>query len=212
MLIAVKIWMPALLAALTWLGSDWQDTRDDDVVLEESFDGDLTQGWEWLREQGAHWCVREGALEIRVVPGMGDTVQNALLRAAPERAAGSYAVEVDVTNLSEPTQQYEQAGLVLYQDDKPIFKFVKELVDGQVMMIPGRQAFSGQTVQLRLILKSDSYTAQFRADEQGEFQTAATGELPPPQNERISLQCYHGPPDREHWIRFDNFRIRKLDD
>lgn len=58
-----------------------------------------------------------------------------------------------------------------------------------------------------LIVTADSFTAQYRLGGQGEFQTAATGKLPPPGKDQVSLQCYQGPPDAEHWIRFDDFRI-----
>ena len=57
----------------------------------------------------------------------------------------------------------------MYQGDKPIFKFVKELVDGQVMIIPGRQAVQAKTVQLRLVVTADSFTARYRSDGKGEF-------------------------------------------
>ena len=65
-------------------------------------------------------------------------------------------------------------------------------------------------VQLRLVVSADSFTAQFRPDAKGEFKTAAKGPLPPPGKDRISIQCYNGPPDAEHWIRFDDFRILRL--
>jgi len=68
------------------------------------------------------------------------------------------------------------------------------------------------TVQLRLMVSRTSWSAQFRPDGKGEFQTAATGELPAPGNDEISIQCYHGPADAEHWIRFDDFRIVRLGD
>jgi hypothetical protein len=186
-------------------------TAQETNVFEDRFDNELAGGWSWLREQGAHWCVRDGALEIRVMPGLADTVQNALLREAPNREDGTFAIEVTVTNIAAPIQQYEQAGLTWYHDGKPIFKFVKELVDGQLMIIPGQKPISSKTVQLRLIVTAASYTAQYRANAEGEFQTAATGKLPPPGKDQISIQCYHGPPDEEHWMRFDNFRIIKLE-
>ena len=63
-----------------------------------------------------------------------------------------------------------------------------------------------------VMVAADSFTAQFRPNGEGPFQTAATGALPEPGNELISIQCYNGPPDREHWIRFDNFRILKLEE
>ena len=42
-------------------------------------------------------------------PARKTTVKNALLRAAPDRAQGRFAIEVTVTNLLLPRQQYEQA-------------------------------------------------------------------------------------------------------
>jgi regulation of enolase protein 1 (concanavalin A-like superfamily) len=182
----------------------------DEVVFEDRFEGALGDGWTWIRERGARWCVREGALEIRVVPGLADTVENALLRAAPDRGQGDFAIELKVTNLTQPVQQYEQAGLTWYHDGKPVFKLVKELVDGRMMIIPGRKPIESQTVELRLIVTADSYTAQYRAEGKGEFQTGAKGPLPSPGKDQISIQCYNGPPDQEHWIRFDDFRIVKL--
>ncbi len=200
----------ACLASMALFFAAPQSAPDDKVLFQDKFEGRLAEGWEWISENSAHWCVREGALEIRVVPGLARTVKNALVREAPNRSTGTFAIELDVTNLSKPTQQYEQAGITLYQDGKPVFKFVKELVDGQLMMIPGRKNMESKTVKLRLIVTADSYTAQYKEDGKGEFQTAASGKLRPPGKEQISIQCYNGPADKEHWIRFDNFRIIKL--
>ena len=91
-----------------------------------------------------------------------------------------------------------------------MFKLVKELVDGKLMIIPGRKPMTSKTVQLRLIVTADSFVAQFRPDARGEFQTAATGKLPAPGNDQVSIQCYNGPANAEHWIRFDDFRILEL--
>ena len=41
-------------------------------------------------------------------------------------------------------------------------------------------------------------------------ETAATGELPPPGNDQVSIQCYNGPSDEDHWIRFENFCLKRL--
>jgi hypothetical protein len=50
----------------------------------------------------------------------------------------------------------------------------------------------------------------YREEGQGNFQIAANGKLPPGDNEQVSIQCYNGPPNAEHWMRFDNFRIVEL--
>jgi len=156
--------------------------------------------------------IRTGALEIRVAPGDAHTVRNAPLRAVPARGRGRLAIEVTITHDVPPTQQYEQAGITWYHNGKPVLKLVQELVDGHLMIIPGRARLDSQTVQLRLIVTADRWTAQYRPDAQGDFLPAGEGTLPPPGNDQVSLQCYHGPPDGEHCIRFDDFRIRRLAD
>jgi hypothetical protein len=181
------------------------------VLFEDRFDKKPGDGWTWLRENPDAWRIQDGALEIRVEPGNAETVKNALVRTAPDRSKEKFAVEVTITFTSAPTQQFEQAGITWYQDDKPVFKLVHERIDGELWIIPGRQPAAPKTVQLRLLVDGRKWTAQFRPDPaQGEFKTAAEGELPPAGNDKISLQCYQGPPDSTHWIRFDDFRIVQL--
>lgn len=180
------------------------------VVVEDRFAGKLGDGWSWLRENAKTWRIGDAGLEIRVEPGAADTVKNALLRPCPDRSKGKYAIEVTVTNAVKPTNQYEQAGITLYSNDKPVFKFVKELVDGTIMMIPGRKPMDAASVQLRLVISADTFIALYRPDAKGEFLEAARGTLPPPGKDQISLQCYNGPADAEHWIRFSDFRIIEL--
>lgn len=181
------------------------------VVFEEPFERELHEDWTWIREDPAAWRIFDNGLEIRLDPGDAQTVKNALVRPAPDRSEGTFAVELTVTNLEEPVQQWEQAGITWYQNGEPVFKLVKELVDGNRVIVPGFKSVDHETVQLRLIVTADRWTAAFRPNAEGEFQTAATGDLPPPGNDEVSIQGYHGPPDAEHWIRFTDFRILKLD-
>jgi len=183
------------------------------VLFEDRFDRKLADGWTWLRENPKTWRFRDGALEIRVEPGAADTVKNALVREAPDRSKGKYAFEVTVTALAKPVRQYEQAGLTLYIDGKPRYKLVKELVDGKLWVVaaPNKVPMEAQTVQLRLVVAGESFEAQFRPDAKGEFKTVTTGKLPPGKVQ-VSVQCYQGPPDAEHWFRFRDFRILKLAD
>jgi len=176
-------------------------------VFEDRFDGKLDKDWHWLRENPGAWRLKDGALEIRVEPGVAPTVKNALVRKAPDRSQGKFAIEVTVTSTAKPTNQYEQAGITWYKDGQPVFKLVKELIDGELYIIPGKVPMAAESVELRLVVTADRWTAQFRPGGKGEFQTAATGKLPPPGNDEVSIQCYNGPADAEHWIRFDDFRI-----
>ncbi|MHC4461419.1 MAG: 3-keto-disaccharide hydrolase [Planctomycetota bacterium] len=180
------------------------------VIFEDRFEGKAGEGWSWLRENPKTWRISDEGLEICVEPGAANNVKNALVREAPDRSKGKYGIDVTVTSHSVPTRQYEQAGITWYNNGRPVFKLVKELVSGELMIIPGRKPMTSKTVQLRLIVDENSFIAQYRPGAKGEFQTAAQGKLPPPRDDQVSIQCYHGPTDAEHWIRFDDFRIFKL--
>jgi hypothetical protein len=201
-----KLWTSVVLLPV-WLSVV---AAEPTVVFEDRFEGKLAEGWTWLREDPAAWRIRESHLELRVQPGDANSVKNALVRKAPDRSLGRVAIEVTVSNPKTPVRQFEQAGITWYHDGKPVFKLVKELVDGQLMIIPGRKPMTNETVQLRLTVTVDSWMAQFRPNGEGEFITADMGKLPLPGDDQVSLQCYHGPPDDEHWVRFDHFRIVKL--
>ena len=182
-----------------------------ETIFEDAFDGQLADGWTWLRENPDHWrLVDGGGLEIRVEPGVADTVINALRRPAPDRNEGAFAIEVTVMNHTLPIQQYEQAGITWYCGGRPVFKEVKELIDGDLWIIPGKVSMRTKSVRLRLIVTADSWEATYRPEGGAEFQTAAKGALPEPNEDEVSIQCYNGPPDAEHWIRFEDFRIVKL--
>ena len=179
------------------------------ITFSEDFQNGLKKEWSWIREHTGYWCISDGGLEIRVEPGVKDTVRNALVCTAPDRGRG-YAIEVTVKNLTHPTTQYEQAGITLYHDGEPIFKEVKELIDGDLYIIPGKKPMPTESVRLRLVVTGEGWEAQFRPEGADAFETAASGELPPPGNDQISLQCYNGPEDGEHWIRFEDFQILAL--
>ncbi len=198
-----------LVAAVVLTTHSFAWSAEPQLVFEDRFDAKLAEGWSWLREDKPAWRIRDGGLEIRVQPGKAGTVKNALVRDVPERGGDRWTFEVSVTNLSEPIQQYEQAGITWYHDGKPIFKLVKELVDGKVVIVPGKIPVAEKTVRLRLNVQGDRYVAEFRPEGQDKWQQAATGTLKPAGQgkEQISLQCYDGPPNAEHWMRFTDFRI-----
>jgi hypothetical protein len=104
-----------------------------------------------------------------------------------------------------------------------LLKLVKELIDGKLYIVmggptdpDGKAGLVGKllmekpTARLRLVMSGDRYWGEFQPDAQGEFQKVGTGPLPPPVKDQISIQCYQGPSEAEHWMRFDEFRILKL--
>lgn len=187
------------------------DAKEPEVICRDTFDTETLQtGWSWLREHEGFWRLKDPGLDIRVEPGTAVSVKNALLRDAPDRRQGRYAIEVTVRNHTVPIQQYEQAGIIWYKDGNPVFKFVKELVNGQLVMIPGAKPMAAESVRLKVIVDASSWTALYQPNAQGAFLKAATGHLPSPGNDQVSIQCYNGPTNDEHWIRFDDFKITKL--
>ena len=86
-------------------------------------------GWGIWSPSLGDWVIDDG-LDIVVEPGLNDTVKNALIRVAPDRSKGKYQIEVTVHTLTHPTNQFEQAGITWYQNGDPMFKEVKELIDG----------------------------------------------------------------------------------
>jgi hypothetical protein len=183
---------------------------DPEVVFQDDFEGALDEGWSWLREDPAAWRIKDQALEIRVQPGKAATVKNALLRDAPDRNTGTFAIELTVQFTAQPTIQYEKAGITWYRNGRPVFKLVKELIDGKTWIIPGRKPMPDERVQLRLEVTKDSWCAKYRPGGRGEFLVAGAGKLPAPDKDQVSIQCYNGPPDAEHWMRFDDFRVLRL--
>jgi hypothetical protein len=147
------------------------------VLFEDSFDKKLGDGWTWLRENTDAWRINDGGLEIKVEPGVAHNVKNALLRKSPDRSKVKFAIEVTITFTSAPTQQYEQAGITWYHEEKPIFKLVDERIDGELWIIPARKPAPKRTVQLQLVVDGTKRTARFREDLKGEFQTVDEGEL-----------------------------------
>ena len=183
---------------------------DPQIVFKDKFDTKLGDGWAWLRENPKAWRIKDGGLEIRVEPGLANNVKNALLRLAPDRSKASYAVEVTITFTAPPTNQFEQAGITWYQKGNPVLKLVHEHIDGKDYIIPGKVPAPEKTVRLRLLVTKGKYTAQFQPNAKGEFKTVASGNLAPSAEEQISIQCYNGPTDVEHWMRFDDFRIAEV--
>ena len=182
------------------------------VLFTDPLKGRLGEDWSWLREDAKTWRHTDKGLEIRVEPGLAATVKNALVRKAPARSQGKYAVEVTVEFTAAPTKQYEQAGITWYQGDKPVFKLVHEHIDQATYIIPGKQPTTTRLVQLRLVVSPKDYVVQYRPDAKGAFQTAASGKLEPGKDEKVSLQCYQGPDDAAHWMRFSDFRILQLEE
>lgn len=190
------------------------------ILFQDDFEGELGNGWRWIRENRDGWRVLPEGLEIRVAPGNmwgpENSGKNLLVRDLPE--PGEKIVEIQVTVENRPTEQYEQVDLVWYYDDSHMVKLGQELVDGKLSIVMGRE--EGDRTRTLAIIPLDSFLVQLRLTGtgnkvEGHFRPGATGDwkkagecgLPVKGKAKVAIQCYQGPEDAEHWARITDFSI-----
>jgi regulation of enolase protein 1 (concanavalin A-like superfamily) len=196
----------------------------DEVLFKDDFVGKLGGGWSWVREDKPTWRITDKALEIRVLPGnlwgKANNVKNVLVRPVPNTTQGEVEAAVSIAN--RPTHQYEQANLAWYYDDSNMVKLGLELVNKEVCIVMGREEadktrtlakipITAMAVRVRLLVAGNQIRGQYRISGTDTWLDAGAGDLPAPPNvpAKISLHCYQGPPDAEHWPRFSEFRVSR---
>jgi len=193
----------------------------DSVVFAEKFDGKLSDGWSWVREDAKGWRLDKGTLVIRTSTGslwlQDNNTTNLLVRTPPTVKNGSLAIEVKVEN--EPSHAFEHAGLVWYYDDDNYVILVKEKVgDKQLVQLVSEtngkpkvgfaeKPYKGKTVWLRMEVTGGKARGQFRATAKDDWQTLGQCDLPVKGKARIGLLTGYAPKDAEHFARFSDFRI-----
>jgi len=193
-----------------------------EVLFQDEFANKLDTGWSWVREDAPAWRVSGRGLEVRIQPGNlwgpANNAKNVLVRNAPDPAQGQFEISVSVTN--QPTSQYEQVNLVWYYDDSHMVKLGQELVDGKISIVMGREEadktrtiailpLTSFSVRLRFLVTGDRIRGQFRTPDSDTWREVGECDLPTHGTPKISLQCYQGPADAEHWARFTEFSLRR---
>lgn len=197
----------------------------EEVLFKDDFTSQLSDGWSWVREDRANWRITGRGLEMRVLPGNlwggANNAKNVLVRPAPVVERGEVEASVTITNF--PTHQYEQANLAWYYDDSHMVKLGLELVDGEVCIVMGREEadqtrtlakipIAVTSVRVRLLVAGRKIRGEYLPLGAEKWLEAGSGELPasPQGQAKVSLHCYQGPPDAEHWARFSQFRVSRL--
>jgi hypothetical protein len=181
------------------------------VVFEEPFDKKLRDGWSWLREVAEDWRIQNDALEIKMEPLPQNGARNILYRKPPKKDEGDFNVSVELKTSQPYSNQYQQAGIYWMQGDAVKYKFVMERIDGQLYVFPGKIPLETEHVVLRVRIEGNKVIAEFQPNRTGEFRKASEATLPERNDEtdRIAIQCWHGPADKETWTRFLRFSITK---
>ncbi|MBW1784893.1 MAG: VCBS repeat-containing protein [Deltaproteobacteria bacterium] len=150
-----------------------------EVSFRDDFENELQAGWEWISDDEPHWSItnRPGYLQFTLWTGYAT---DRLLRQAPE---GDFEMVAKVR--IDPVSNFQQAGLMIYQDQDNYLSFVKaycilprvrdlcvgrgvyfdKIYQGTVgwSNFPTEIDFAGD-VYLRIIRVGDSFTAYYGAD------------------------------------------------
>ncbi len=211
------LWFGGLLLPLALAAAP-----DGELVFRDDFRGALGPGWSWIREDPSAWRVQDGALELRLQPGNlwggANNAKNVLVRPAPELQGGELEITVKFTNA--PTDQYEQVDLAWYFDDRNMVKLGREVVDGPVCVVMGREErdqcrtiakppVPGGWYRLRLLVSTNRIRGQYWPEGATSWTDVGECDLPAPRGlaPKISLHGYNGPPNREHWARITEFSV-----
>ncbi len=197
--------------------------RSDEILFQEPFQGSLAAGWSWIREEPSAWRLRDGALEMRILPGNlwggANNASNILVRPAPDPGTGELEITVRFENV--PTGQYEQINLAWYYDDSHMVKLGREIVDGPVCVVMGREErdqcrtiarppVAGGWYRLRLLVSGNRIRGQYWQEGASNWSDAGSCTLPTPPPgvpAKISIHAYNGFADKEHWARVTEFRV-----
>lgn len=192
-------------------------------IFEDRFAGKLADGWTWIRDEPAHWRSGLRGLELRVLPGnlwgRANNAKNVLVRPLPDPAI--QPLEVTATLHNAPTGQWEQTNIAWFYDESHMVKLGQELVSGKLCVVMGREEadktrtiaivpLDASDVQLRLLVTGTRIHGQYRTASWSTWREVGDCDLPVHGTPHLSLHCYQGPPDVEHWARFERVTVRPL--
>ncbi|MDB5337648.1 MAG: 2,3-oxidosqualene cyclase [Planctomycetaceae bacterium] len=191
---------------------------EDKPLFEDKFSRKLAEGWTWVDEVPGSWQASDSGLELKVLPvgeglwGGGRKHPNLLLRDPGK--PGDYAVEVQIK--SQPTSQFEHAGLILFADGDNYVMLNKEMFEKpEVTLIMEKGAkpvrvskpYEHEAICLRLTVAGKKAMAQYRHYDTDEWQTLGEYELPVAGPYKIGVQAGQPPKDADHRALFTQFRI-----
>lgn len=193
-------------------------------VIVEGFGGAaLDPRFAWVREAPAGWRLRDGALELDVLPGSlwcaANDAQNVLVFPLPSRDDDVLALEARLE--LAPTAPFEQVVLAVYENERTMVKVARELVDGKTVIVLGSETddacrtiaaadTAGPATEVRLVLDRARVVASHRASADEAFHELGEATLGARDGAAIyaSVHAYNGAatatPTR---ARIDGFRV-----
>jgi len=194
------------------------------ILFEERFDSKLREGWSWVDQKPDAWRLEADRLLVRVEPESVIKDESILTRNLPRTEKPALIVEVCVE--SEPTENFENAGISIFHDERNYCALSREYLGtpekGRTSLVMGGHkdgkkypyaivAWPAERAWLRLIISGGNVTGQARASESDEWKTI--GQFTEPSDVRrqvpkqVRMAAGLGPKSGEHWAAFTRFRI-----
>jgi len=212
--------LPFLLLVLASVGAG----ENEKPLFTEAFMDKLADGWTWVREDPKGWRLDKGTLIVRTSTGglwqKDNDGRNILLRTPPKVQDGKLAAEVLVD--IEPTNLFENAGLIWYYDDDNYVIMVKERIGKEIHMqlVAEKDAKldagfhktfnEAKTVWFRMVVENGKVTGSYRVSSKEDWVTVGQCSLPVRGEPKVGLTTAYAPKDAEHFTRFSNFRILQI--
>ena len=194
------------------------------TLFTEPFVDKLADGWSWVREDPKGWRLDKGTLVIRTsrggLWGKDNNGGNIPLRTPPVVKEGKLAVEVLVE--IEPTNLFENAGLIWYYDDDNYTILVKEKIGNDMLVHvvserdakPGaafhKKFNEGKNVWFRMEVEPGKLAGYYRTSAKEEWLKLGQCDLPVRGEPKVGLTTAYAAKDAEHFTRFSNFRMLQI--
>ncbi|MDB5391807.1 MAG: hypothetical protein JWM11_7453 [Planctomycetaceae bacterium] len=206
---------------------------DEVVLFEDNFDKGLSPKWSVAGLKKQDYRIKDGGLEMRVRPRTQNKETPMLKVVLPFNTFETVNASVEMTPLDPFTVRGETAGLYLLDEDLPEFHAEKTNANGYFVFSPPELLFIGKAGTeeennrrdyavkfwpanpdfgaLRIITRGHQGTFQVGPTKEGKYLTLFERALNRDSNRRgFALSTYGGPIDKEHWVRFDNFRVVRI--
>jgi hypothetical protein len=202
----------------------------EDVLFADKFEHRLSDQWqvEGLDKKG--YRIRDGGLEMRVQGGQPKFTGPLIKVMLPFSIHDTVIASVRVKPLDAFTAEGEFAGIILLDESSLEFAAKQQRVADRLVYAPGKYVFQGkkgeegdvdkyrveytdvqpQDGPLRIITRSTYAFFQVGPSKQDEylnfFHSAVNAK---PEARGFALVAAGAPPDVEHWVRFEDFRVTR---
>lgn len=225
----------AFLLIAAFLASHYYHSRcDAEDLFQDNFDKALSPKWKIIGLTKDDYRIRNGGLEMRVLPYKRGKPPPMIKVDLPFTTADTVMAWVNVTVVGQPLPRGAYAGLALTGKNGVEFTVQKTNIDGYSVFSPGEVEFIGKPGEEG---DPENFTVKYwpakpefgplRITVRGHYAHAQVG----PATDGTYLNLFHSAieeakdglgfglvaigksdddhDDGDHWVRFDNFRARK---